>query len=471
MPAPVLRAYQEQLVASIRREFSAHRRVLAVAPTGSGKTITFAYIATHAAAKHNRVTIVAHRQEIVEQISGALDAMGVRHGRIQPGHRMTDDLVSVAMIQTLARRLDQVPQPALLVIDEAHHGVAGTWKAVATAWQTSRILGVTATPRRLDGHGLGDAFDAMVIGPGMADLIQAGHLAGYDYLAPPVVADLTGVKTRMGDFAIDALSDAMDKSVITGDAVQHYSKYLNGRPAIAFCVTVAHANHVAEQFQAAGFRAASVDGKMDRAERRDRIAAIGDGRLQVLTSCDLISEGVDVPVVAGAILLRPTKSLGMFLQQVGRCLRVKPDGSRAMILDHVGNVHAHGMPAEPREWTLDAKQKKPAAPGLRVCETCYRAFPAATARTDAADCAVESCPILAPPAVTAPLPEIVAGELARIDTEAMAAMAAIRSKPLSVLMQTAVTRDDITRIAKAKGYKPGWVFKVMAERQRVRAAA
>jgi DNA repair protein RadD len=446
----------------IRASFAQHRRVLAVAPTGSGKTVTFAYISTNAAAKGNRVVIVAHRQEIVEQISGALDGMGVRHGRIQPGHRMTADPVQVAMIQTLARRLDAVPQPNLLVIDEAHHGVAGTWKAVASAWQKARILGVTATPRRLDGRGLGDAFDAMVVGPQMAELIEAKHLADYTYLAPPQVADLSGIKTRMGDFSIDELGAAMDKSVITGDAVAHYSKYLSGRPAIAFCVTVAHAEHVAEQFNAAGFRAASVDGKMDRTVRRGRIASIGDGRIQVLTSCDLISEGVDVPVVAGAILLRPTKSLGMFLQQVGRCLRVKPDGGRAMILDHVGNVHIHGMPADAREWTLDNKPKKPPEPGLRVCETCYRAFPAATARADAAGCTTEPCPILFAPAEPKPLPEQVAGELSMIDAAALAEM---RAKPLREILTGRESRAELEAIGKARGYKRGWAFRVMQERR------
>ena len=207
----------------------------------------------------------------------------------------------------------------------------------------------------------------------MADLIRDGVPAGYDFFAPPTKMDLSGIKTKMGDFAIDELAALVDKQAITGDAVEHYRTHLQGRPAIAFCITVQHSQHVAEQFRAAGFRATSVDGSMTKAERKERIEGIGDGTYQVLTSCELISEGVDVPVVSGAILLRPTKSLGMYLQQVGRVLRPKPDGNRAVILDHVANVRIHGMPCTPHEWKLENDKAKGCAP-MAVCEECYRAF-------------------------------------------------------------------------------------------------
>ena len=345
-----LRPYQEDMVAKIRHAFRTYKRVLAVAPTGSGKTRTFAYITQAAADKGNRVIVMAHRQEIVTQISGALD------------------------VQTLARRIEKIPKPTLLVIDEAHHGTSGAYQKIAEAWPDIKTLGVTATPRRLDGKGLHRCFDDLVQGPEMADLIAEGFLAGYILLAPPQVADLTVISTRMGDYSTDELAEAMDKSVITGDAVNHYRTYLNGKPAIVFCVTVEHAEHVAAQFRDAGYRAASVDGKMDRAQRRSLINGIGNGELNVLTSCELISEGVDVPVVAGAILLRPTKSLGMYLQQVGRCLRPKPDGSKAIILDHVGNALQHGVPDMVRPWTLSDKKKKDAPPPVSQCEVCYKVF-------------------------------------------------------------------------------------------------
>lgn len=461
-----LRPYQQQLVDDIRGSFRTNRRVLAVAPTGSGKTVTFSYIAANAASKGKRVMIVAHRIEIVEQISLALDRFGVRHGRIWPGNSMTGDLVNVAMIQSLARRMHQVEEPALLVVDEAHHAVAGQWSKVADQWTKARHLGVTATPQRADGRGLGAAFDDMVIGPSVGSLIEGGFLAGFDYFAPPQQADLSGIKTRAGDFAIDELANAMDRATITGDAVSHYHNHLGGRSAIAFCVTVEHAQHVADQFARAGIRAASVDGSMDKATRSNRIASIGDGRLQVLTSCDLISEGTDIPSVAGAILLRPTQSLSTFLQQVGRVLRPKADGSRAIILDHVGNAGKHGLPDEDRQWTLDVKPSKPKSPTLSVCKACYRNF--------AQGASGQPCPdqpgCLFGPKLTAERREmeIVSGELQAIHKAEAERLAVIRRTPLSVLMKDAHTRDQVAEIAKLRGYKAGWVFKVMEERKRVR---
>lgn len=467
----VLRDYQDSLIGSTAQAFGRVRRVLMVSPTGSGKTAMFCAITTRAMTKGNRVTIVAHRAEIIEQISGALDGLGVRHGRIQPGHVMTSDPVQVGMVQTIARRLDRIQPPDLLVVDEAHHGTAGTWQTVCDAWPTVKILGVTATPRRMDGRGLGRAFDEMVLGPNMADLIAAGFLAKFTYLAPPQQMDLSAIKTRMGDFAVDELAAVMDKSVITGDCIQHYRQYLNGRPAIAFCCSVEHAEHVAAQFQAAGYRAASVDGKMDRVERRDRVAAIGDGRLNVLTSCDLISEGVDVPAVAGAILLRPTKSVGMFLQQVGRALRLKPDGSAAVILDHVGNVARHGMPDAARSWTLEDRKKKDSAP-VAVCKACFKVFAVSPGWTAEATCGeLEQIPgcILAGVAVERKPIETTAGELVAVQAAPEwsdgIVLAAAKGEQWKRLLQLANTAERLQEIATARGFKRGWVWRMLESRK------
>jgi superfamily II DNA or RNA helicase len=468
-----LRPYQTAMAADIRTAFAGHRRVLAVAPTGSGKTMLFSYICRAAAAKGNRVTIIAHRTEIVDQISRALDLMGVRHGRIQAGHAATDDPVQVAMVVTLGKRLDRVPEPALLIIDESHHATAGSYAKIAEAWQRAKILGVTATPSRLDGKGLGDCFDNMVIGPAMADLIEQGYLARYTYLAPPEKADLSSIKTRGGDFAIDQLAAAMDKAVITGDAIGHYRQHLGGRPAIAFCVTVEHAEHTAEQFRAAGYNAASVDGSMDRAERRDRMAAIGDGRLNVLTSCELISEGVDIPVVAGAILLRPTKSLSMFLQQVGRSLRIKPDGSAAVIIDHVGNVHRHGMPDAPREWSLDRAKRRVVPANAATCEQCYRVFQVAPGWKAEAECMQDrpvGCVLNAPEAAGGKdAPEVVEGTLVVVtntpDWAGGINLATARGPDFGELLDLAGA--DVARlkqIAKARKYHHKWVDHVLKNR-------
>jgi DNA repair protein RadD len=355
--SPVLRGYQTECVDAIRRAFTRWRRVLHVIPTGGGKTVEFAYITSNAAAKGKRVVVLAHRAEIVDQISIALAAMGVADGRIQPGHAMTSDPVQVGMVQTVARRLDIVPVPALLVIDEAHHSVAGAWAKIAAAWPSAKVLGVTATSERLDGVGLRDAFDQMVIGPDVRELIDAGFLAPFRYLAPNTEIDLSRVRSIGGDFNSGDLEQAVDQDGITGDVVEHYLKHLAPRTAIAFCVTVAHAEHVAMRFRDNGIPSASIDGTMSADQRHELVNRLRTGDIAVLTSCELVNEGFDCPAVGGAILLRPTQSFALFRQQVGRCLRPKPDGSNAIIVDHVGNVFRHGLPDAPHVWSLDSKRR------------------------------------------------------------------------------------------------------------------
>lgn len=448
-----------------------HRRVLAVLSTGGGKTVLFSYITASAAAKGRRAVIVAHRVEITDQIGMALDSFGVRHGRIQPHHAMTNDPIQVGMIQSLAKRIDKVPPPDLLVIDEAHHAVSGSYAHVLAQWPNARVLGVTATPQRLDGRGLGEIFNVMAVGIPMGELIGQNYLASYDYLAPPMRADLSDVKTARGDYAIDELADAMDKSVITGDAVAHYRDHLAPRSALAFAVNVEHAEHIAASFQQAGYRAASVDGTTDPTERRDRVAAIGDGRLDVLASCMILGEGVDVPSVGGAILLRPTQSLTLYLQQIGRCLRPKSDGSRAVILDHAGNVHRHGLPDEPRRWSLKGRDKKDKPPPIVTCKKCFTVF---HARIEAAECEEPDCPLQevqetperrdGPVHVEGRL-EIMTDPWGWLKPHGIDPLLA-RGPEFKSLLELADNPDKLKLIERARGYKKGWWRHVWDARKR-----
>jgi superfamily II DNA or RNA helicase len=267
--------------------------------------------------------------------------------------------VQVASVQTLARRLGKTRiNPALIIIDEAHHACAGSWRNILSAFPRARLLGVTATPCRLDGQGLGKSsggyFDRLIQGPSVRELINAGHLAQPIVYAPPVGADFSGVHVRMGDYVAEEQAAALDKPTITGCAIDHYRRICPGVPAIAFCASVKHAEHVAEQFDAAGFPAVSLDGTLDSKTRKHRIAALANGQIKILTSCEIISEGTDIPVVTACIMLRRTMSTGLYLQQAGRCLRPHPQKTNSIILDHVGNVFQHGFPDDDREWALDA---------------------------------------------------------------------------------------------------------------------
>jgi superfamily II DNA or RNA helicase len=460
---PDLRPYQADCVQRIRLAFAlGYLRVLFVLPTGGGKTVIFAYITPQAAAKGYRVIILAHRQEIADQISMALWQMGVPHGRIQPDRPMTDLPVQVAMVQTLARRLDTIPEPQLLVIDEAHHAVAGTWEKILAAWPKARVLGVTATPERRDGRGLGDVFQHMVLGPDVGELIEAGYLAPYRYFAPALSVDLSGVRSVGGDFVASDLEDALDTVSITGDVVKHYLSHLGGRTAIAFCATVAHAEHVAQQFRDSGIASASIDGTMQRDRRHGLVNALRSGSIRVLTSCDLISEGFDVPSVGGVILLRPTKSFALHRQQVGRALRPKQDGSHATILDHVENISRHGLPDDPHAWSLDSKRRgdteKEATECLhRTCRACNGVFSAGAGRDQCPTPGVDGC--LFPPPRELEQRE---GELEEVAATAWTRGIDLRDVRGTELRRLVEAADGdpvkLRQIQQAKGYKPGWVY-------------
>lgn len=376
-----LRPYQQKMVDEIRLQYQLGKKsVLGVLSTGGGKTCIFSYIAQAAAKKGNRVCILVHRQELLDQASRSLTAMGVTHGRIAAGRSMDlSHAVQVASVQTLARRLHKLPAGffQLLVVDEAHHTNAGQWATVLQHFQQAHVLGVTATPVRGDGRGLGDHYEVMVQGPSAAWLTDNGYLAAARVLAPPGF-DTAGLRKRMGDF--DTKEAEQRVGTIMGDCCSHYRKHLTDQTAIAFCCSVAHAEAVAQLFMSQGIPAGSIDGTMTADQRRDLLTALGTGRIKVLTSCSLIGEGVDVPSVGGCILLRPTQSVGLHLQMIGRCLRPSPNKPAAVVLDHVGNTLRLGHHLEDRDWTLDGAKKRDReqSPSVKVCPVCFATSMSAT---------------------------------------------------------------------------------------------
>ncbi len=449
-----LRPYQETIVADLRRAYrEGSRAVLLTSPTGSGKTAVFSFITEGAAKRGNRVTILVHRQELVSQCSSALESLGVPHGVIAPGRTATYDPVQVASVQTLVRRLQRTPAPNMIIIDEAHHTTAGSWRKVVEHYPHSLILGVTATPVRLDGQGLGIAtggyYDRLVLGPSVRELIDQGYLTRPVVYAPPVGADMAGVHRRFGDFVASEVLERMDKPTITGNAVEHYLRICPNAPAIAFCVSVRHAEHMAERFRDAGISSESLDGNMDDRMRRHRIMALADGRIRVLTSCDIVSEGTDIPVVTTAILLRPTQSTGLYLQQCGRVLRPFPGKTHSIILDHVGNVFRHGFPDLDRVWTLDGEDidKRPKLAGETntnvQCEQCYLVFPAW----------LSQCPACGWERDRGREVQEVAGELEKIEQIRREEAERFEKKRL---ISDARTLDELIAVGKRLGYKSGW---------------
>jgi len=373
-----LRPYQQQAISDLRMAYrNGSAAPLLVAPTGMGKTVVFAAITQAAAARGRQVLILVHRRELIHQASAKLAAIGVDHGVIAAGITPANASVQVASVQTLIRRLDRAAAPDLIIIDEAHHAVSRSWRTVIDHWPNSLLLGVTATPIRQDGRGLGSMFDQLVLGPSTAELIVTGYLTPARIYAPPPVADLTGIHRRAGDYAIDEAADRMDRPTVTGDAITHYQRIGAGQSAIAFCCNVKHATSVCDAFNAAGIGSSTLLGNTtDRDALVTRFAA---GEIQVLVTVDVVSEGFDCPGAAVAILLRPTQSLGLYLQQIGRVLRPATGKAAAIILDHVGNVHRHGWPDDVRTWTLADRERRAGstgqpAPSVRTCPKCFAAF-------------------------------------------------------------------------------------------------
>jgi superfamily II DNA or RNA helicase len=456
-----LREYQQELVGRIRDAFRRGvRRLLIVAPTGAGKTTVFSYISHGASKKGNQVMITVHRSELIDQASKTLRAFGVPHGIIAAGRSMNlTECVQVVSVQTLAKRL-HVFKPDLIIEDEAHHCISASWLKIRAANPQARILGFTATPERLDGKGLGSVFDDMILGPQVAWLIENGHLCKPRYFAPPVVADLSKIHMRGGDFAKDELAAVMDSKMIIGDAVDHYRRIIPSEPSIAFCVSLDHARHTSEQFQSAGFRSACIDGTLKPEVRKRMIGDLGSGGLDVLTSCDLIGEGVDVPVVVGAILLRPTASLALHLQQLGRPLRTSPGKQFAVILDHVGNCGRHGYAETEREWSMEGRDKKKRAKQessveMRQCPSCYLCHEPAPVCPECGHVYEIQRREL----------ETVAGELVEIDPE-------IERRERKKEQGACQSMDDLIALGRKRGMRnpAGWARYVWNARQARRSA-
>lgn len=474
-----LRPDQELDVARLRSAYAAgYHSPLLVRATGTGKSYIFCYITGKLVEVKKRVVVMVHRDELIQQISESLDNMGIRHGLIASGALYDRRLLAhVASVQTLARRLDRVEVPDYVVIDEAHHSVAATWAKILAYWREKnpalRVFGTTATPELLSGVGLGAQFDEMIVGLQTREGIETGVLAPYRLFASHQAVDLSGVHMVAGDYNRKELGVAVNKPAIVGSVIGEYSKLLNGAPSVAFCVSIEHAQTVAENFRAAGFRSACVDGTMHKTDRRQVMRDFAQGQLNVLTSAELVSEGVDVKGLVGALLLRPTQSLAMYLQQVGRTLRTAPGKDAAVILDHVGNTSRHGMPCDPREWSLlgRAERRKKGDEENVACRQCvpyenaekkmvggcYAVSPAAADKC-------RECKV--PFQVRARKIEEVAGslsevEIAKMRREAMRAQAA------------AETLEDLIRLGTSRGFKAPdrWAAHIIKAREDKRARA
>ena len=361
MNAFKLRAYQSDALEEVREAIRmGFRRILIVAPTGSGKTVIAAQIVKLAAEKMRRSMFLAHRRELIYQCADKLVKFGVDHGILMSGeypYGAAD--CQVASIQTIVARCittEKMPLPNsdVIIIDEAHRSLAPSYLTVINHYGEEVVIGLTATPIRGDGKGLGHVYDYMVQCPSIGELIKQGHLV-MPHTFAPTIPDLTGVRIKDGDYNEQDLGAAMNKRSLVGDVVEHWFRLAHDRATVVFASSVKHSISLRDEFHKQGVKVAHVDGDTDLKDRKSMIEDLRNGRLQVVTNCMVLTEGFDEPRLAAASLVRPTKNLGLFLQMGGRILRPCEEIGKtdARLIDHSGNVYEHGFIQDDHDWVLE----------------------------------------------------------------------------------------------------------------------
>lgn len=455
--------HQATAVDDLRGAMRNHRSVLLQAACGFGKTVVLAAICKMAAQRGKRVIFGVHRKELIEQTSKTFGKIDLDHSYIAASRACSlAARAHIASIPTLRNRIGKFPAD-LLIVDEAHLSMADGWHKVIQHYAESGafIIGCTASPLRLDGRGLKKNFGAMVRTQSVRWLMDNGYLSDYRLFAPST-PDLTALHTLAGDYRKDEASALMNKPSITGDCVSHWLDHAERRKTIVYCCSLEHSKSVAADFRNRGVRAFHVDGDTPEDIRAMATRDLADGKLEIITNCQIFTEGVDLAALAGkdvsiecVVNLRPTKSLALWTQICGRALRKKD--RPALILDHAGCAidPSLGFPDDDIEWELTdtvMRRAKRAADDIsvKVCPKCFGAQRSGPPRCGLCGHVFE----IKQRQVTEK-----DGELRELTPEDMEKRRARRD------VGRAKTREELEAIAKARNYSPRWVDHIMKARE------
>ena len=430
-----LRPYQDELVKQVYGSWNnGFKAPCIVLPCGGGKSVIIAEIAKRFTEQYKNVMFLVHRKELCEQITNTFINRGVNMEYCQIG-----------MVQTKCRRLNKIARPSLIITDENHHSKANSYKKIYERFPDALRVGVTATPVRLDGSGLKDGNDKLIIGVSAKWLIENNYLSAYDYYAPPLKIEKPKFRTRNGEFVTSDILQFYDKPAIYGDIVKHYKKLADGKQAIVYCAAIVQSQNLCKEFKANGITAAHIDAKTPKTERAEIIEKFRTGNIKVLSNVDLISEGFDVPDCEVSILARPTKSLTLYIQQSMRCMRYKPN-KKAIIIDHTDNWERFGLPDDDREWTLEGnkKAKTNSVAPVKTCLKCFSVVPASARICPHCGCEFEQ-----------------KSRAVQKETELIKIDEKIRLElRVKKYLSPAECRDykELLEYARQKGYKPGWAY-------------
>lgn len=458
-----LRPYQRDTVTRVHAELARIHRVLVVLATGAGKTVVATALIGDYVRQGGRVIFLAHRRELISQAAAKLFRAGIDCGVVQAGVPARPGvLVQVCSISTLharavrGRAMD-LPPADLIVVDEAHHIRARTYQQILAQYPDADVVGLTATPCRGDGRGLGASFGVIVEAATVAQLTQAGYLVPARFYAPSR-PDMVGVETRGGDYVEAQMAEKVDRPELVGDIVEHHLRLAQGRPTVLFAAGVRHSMHLRDQFRLSGLMAEHIDGSTPTEERDATLKAFAEGRVDIITNAAVLTEGWDAPAASCVVLARPTKSLGLFRQMVGRVLRPAPGKTDALVLDHAGACFEHGLPDDEIEWTLaedrrasnkrQASRRAGKAPALAECPECK------AVRMSGRPC--PACgwrPQPKPKEV-----EVADGELGQVDRYRLARM------PSPDAAERARFHRQLVFIAREKGFQVGWAAHKYRER-------
>ncbi|WP_099974223.1 DEAD/DEAH box helicase [Lactobacillus terrae] len=428
-----LHQYQQTLVNQARQKLSKKSKsVLIVSPAGSGKSVIIAEIARLALLKPDgQVMFTVHRKELVEQIKQSFENNDVDLNRC-----------TVMTVGKIANRLDSLPKPTLIITDETHHSLAKTYQSIYEYYSDVPRLGFSASPWRMNGKGLGNVYDSMVEGPSVEWLIKNNYLAPYKYYSVKLVDDEKLKRSSTGDYTNKSIDDAIGRTIF-GDVISTYKKVADGKQAIVYCHSIEFSKYIAEQFNKSGIKAAHADSKTPNKEREQIMSDFKKGILQVISNVDLISEGFNVPDCSVVIMLRPTESLVLNIQQSMRGMRYKPN-KISTIIDHVGNYSRFGLPDSERFWSLDDREKRKKKTNtdsivIKQCPECFFVMKGG----------VNTCPNCGA--------ELKA-DAVKMDEKKDVKLEVITNYIVTKKVSELNSYKELQEYAKAKKYKNGWVY-------------
>ena len=384
----ILRQYQKDVLNELVKSYrSGKKKIILQAATGAGKTVMASALVKYFVDNKLNVLFLAHRRELITQASDKLSASDIEHGIIMADHRYKKERkVQIASVDTLrARAINskkmQLPKADVIFIDECHRSLSNTYLKLIELYSESLLIGLTATPVRGNGEGLGSVYEHMVSAPSIKDLTKLGSLVDVKYYSPSV-PDLKGIGIIGGDFNSKSLNDRMDQPKLVGDIVSTWEHLAKGKQTIVFASGVKHSQNLMEAFRSNGIKAEHLDGGTDNNEREQILADFNSRKITVLCNCMVLTEGFDAPCAEVCVLARPTKSLGLYIQMVGRVLRPHESKQKATVIDHSGAVYINGFVDDEHKWDLGTgilrkraeRKERTKEESVIVCEGCFRTY-------------------------------------------------------------------------------------------------